>query len=136
MKLFAGIVLFLLSFFLCMLMVGLSEFYPQRSDAVIFIGLAFAWCGPFLVLGVVLIAVASLSGSARPTPPLWALNLTRRNPWLFAIVGLVRDFLGGVAQCEVGDVADRADGLVGPVHVHPRAGADTSGTGGSNIHGM
>lgn len=42
-----------------------------------------------LVLGVVLIAVASLSGSARPTPPLWALNLTRRNPWLFAIVGLV-----------------------------------------------
>lgn len=45
-----------------------------------------------LVLGVVLIAVASLSGSARPTPPLWALNLTRRNPWLFAIVGLVIGF--------------------------------------------
>ena len=45
-----------------------------------------------LVLGVVLIAVASLSGSARPTPPLWALNLTRRNPWLFAIVGVVIGF--------------------------------------------
>lgn len=45
-----------------------------------------------LVLGVVLIAVASLSGSARPTPPLWALNLTRRNPWLFAIVGIVIGF--------------------------------------------
>ena len=42
-----------------------------------------------LVLGVVLIAVASLSGSARPAPPIWALNLTRRNPWLFAIVGIV-----------------------------------------------
>lgn len=45
-----------------------------------------------LVLGVILIAVASFSGSARPTPPLWALNLTRRNPWLFAIVGLVIGF--------------------------------------------
>ncbi|MDX1892219.1 GAP family protein [Mycolicibacterium sp. 050158] len=42
-----------------------------------------------LVLGLVLIAVASLSGAARPTPPLWALNMARRNPWLFAIVGLV-----------------------------------------------
>ena len=42
-----------------------------------------------LVLGLVLIAVASLSGSARPAPPVWALNLTRRNPWLFAIVGAV-----------------------------------------------
>jgi cytochrome c biogenesis protein CcdA len=42
-----------------------------------------------LVLGVVLIAVASLSVSARPAPPIWALNLTRRNPWLFAIVGIV-----------------------------------------------
>jgi hypothetical protein len=41
-----------------------------------------------LVLGLVLIAVASFSGSARPAPPLWALNLTRRNPWLFGIVGL------------------------------------------------
>ncbi|TPG25537.1 GAP family protein [Mycolicibacterium hodleri] len=45
-----------------------------------------------LVLGVILIAVASISGSARPTPPIWALNLTRRNPWLFAIVGLVVGF--------------------------------------------
>ncbi|MEU0498406.1 GAP family protein [Mycobacterium sp. NPDC006124] len=45
-----------------------------------------------LVLGAVLIAVASLTGSARPTPPLWALNLTRRNPWLFAIVGLAIGF--------------------------------------------
>jgi hypothetical protein len=42
-----------------------------------------------LVLGLVLIAVASVSGSARPAPPIWALNLTRRNPWLFAIVGIV-----------------------------------------------
>jgi cytochrome c biogenesis protein CcdA len=42
-----------------------------------------------LVLGVILMAVASLSGSARPAPPVWALNLTRRNPWLFAIVGIV-----------------------------------------------
>ena len=42
-----------------------------------------------LVLGLVLIAVASFSGSARPAPPIWALNLTRRNPWLFAIVGIV-----------------------------------------------
>jgi len=41
-----------------------------------------------LALGVVLITVASLSGSARPAAPLWALNLTRRNPWLFGIVGL------------------------------------------------
>jgi cytochrome c biogenesis protein CcdA len=41
-----------------------------------------------LMLGLVLIAVASFSGSARPAPPLWALNLTRRNPWLFGIVGL------------------------------------------------
>lgn len=47
-----------------------------------------------LALGVALIAVASISGSARPAPPLWALNLTRRNPWLFAIVGMVI----GVAQ--------------------------------------
>jgi cytochrome c biogenesis protein CcdA len=42
-----------------------------------------------LVLGLVLIAVAGLSGVARPAPPLWALNPTRRNPWLFAIVGIV-----------------------------------------------
>lgn len=42
-----------------------------------------------LVLGLVLIAVASFSTSATPAPPLWALNLTRRNPWLFGVVGLV-----------------------------------------------
>jgi hypothetical protein len=41
-----------------------------------------------LVLGALLIAVAGVSGSARPAPPIWALNLTRRNPWLFGIVGL------------------------------------------------
>ncbi|MET0452490.1 MAG: GAP family protein [Mycobacterium sp.] len=41
-----------------------------------------------LVLGVVLITVAAVSGSSRPAPPLWAVNLTRRNPWLFAIVGV------------------------------------------------
>jgi cytochrome c biogenesis protein CcdA len=41
-----------------------------------------------LVLGLVLVAVASFSGSARPAPPIWALKLTRRNPWLFGIVGL------------------------------------------------
>jgi cytochrome c biogenesis protein CcdA len=42
-----------------------------------------------LVLGLILIAVASISSSARPAPPSWALNLARRNPWLFAIVGIV-----------------------------------------------
>jgi len=42
-----------------------------------------------LILGLVLIAVAGVSGSVRPTAPVWALNLTRRNPWLFAVVGLV-----------------------------------------------
>jgi cytochrome c biogenesis protein CcdA len=45
-----------------------------------------------LILGLVLIAVASFSASARPAPPIWALNLTRRNPWLFAIVGIVIGF--------------------------------------------
>lgn len=45
-----------------------------------------------LVLGLILIAVASISGSARPAPPIWALNLTRRNPWLFGIVGLAIGF--------------------------------------------
>lgn len=46
-----------------------------------------------LLIGCVLIAVAALSGSAAtPTPPVWALNLTRRNPWLFGIVGLVVGF--------------------------------------------
>jgi hypothetical protein len=42
-----------------------------------------------LILGLVLITVASLSGAARPAAPIWALNLTRRNPWLFAVVGVV-----------------------------------------------
>jgi hypothetical protein len=42
-----------------------------------------------LALGLILIAVASVSGAARPAPPIWALNLARRNPWLFAIVGIV-----------------------------------------------
>ena len=43
-----------------------------------------------LALGVVLIAVAALTGSARgPKPPDWALQAARRNPWLFAVVGLV-----------------------------------------------
>lgn len=41
-----------------------------------------------LVLGLALIAVACISGSSRPTPPLWAVQLTRRNPWVFGIVGL------------------------------------------------
>lgn len=41
-----------------------------------------------LILGVVLIAIAGLSGSARPTPPPWAVSLTRRNPWLFGVVGV------------------------------------------------
>ena len=38
--------------------------------------------------------------------------------------------LGAVAQLEVRDVGDRADGLVGPVHVHPGAGADRVGRAG------
>jgi cytochrome c biogenesis protein CcdA len=43
-----------------------------------------------LVLGAVLIAVAALSKpGAGPRPPAWALNAARRNPWLFAVVGLV-----------------------------------------------
>lgn len=42
-----------------------------------------------LGLGVVLVAVAALSGRASPTPPAWALTLTQRSPWLFGIVGLV-----------------------------------------------
>jgi cytochrome c biogenesis protein CcdA len=46
-----------------------------------------------LVLGLVLIAVAALTGSARgPKPPEWALQAARRNPWLFGIVGLVVGF--------------------------------------------
>jgi cytochrome c biogenesis protein CcdA len=47
-----------------------------------------------LGLGVVLITVAtlSLSSATKPTPPLWALNATRRNPWLFGLVGLVIGF--------------------------------------------
>lgn len=44
-----------------------------------------------LVLGLVLIGLASLSSSSSstPRPPEWALNAARRNPWLFAVVGLV-----------------------------------------------
>jgi cytochrome c biogenesis protein CcdA len=42
-----------------------------------------------LVLGLVLIAVASLSSSNGRQPPAWALNVARRSPWLFAVAGLV-----------------------------------------------
>jgi cytochrome c biogenesis protein CcdA len=43
-----------------------------------------------LALGLVLIAVAALTGSVRgPKPPDWALQAARRNPWLFGVVGLV-----------------------------------------------
>ncbi len=42
-----------------------------------------------LALGLVLIAIASLSSSSGPRPPAWALNVARRNPWLFAVVGAV-----------------------------------------------
>lgn len=46
-----------------------------------------------LALGAVLIAVAVLSRpGAGPRAPAWALNAARRNPWLFAIVGLVVGF--------------------------------------------
>ncbi len=48
-----------------------------------------------LALGVVLIAIAvlsSLSSMAKPTPPLWAVNVARRNPWLLGLVGLVIGF--------------------------------------------
>jgi cytochrome c biogenesis protein CcdA len=45
-----------------------------------------------LALGVVLIALALLSSAAKPTPPLWALNAGRRNPWLLGLVGLVIGF--------------------------------------------
>ena len=40
------------------------------------------------------------------------------------------DVLGLVAEREVGDVGDRADRLVDPVRVHPRAGADRVGGAG------
>jgi cytochrome c biogenesis protein CcdA len=42
-----------------------------------------------LVLGLVLIAVASISTSARPTAPAWAIDAGRRNPWMLGLVGLV-----------------------------------------------
>ena len=45
-----------------------------------------------LALGVVLIAIAVLSSTAKPTPPLWAVNVARRNPWLLGLVGLVIGF--------------------------------------------
>jgi len=45
-----------------------------------------------LALGVVLIAIAALSSTAKPTPPLWAVNVARRNPWLLGLVGLVIGF--------------------------------------------
>ena len=45
-----------------------------------------------LALGLVLIAVALLTHAAKPTPPLWAVHLTRRNPWLLGLVGLVVGF--------------------------------------------
>jgi cytochrome c biogenesis protein CcdA len=45
-----------------------------------------------LLLGVVLISLAGLSSAAKPTPPLWALNVARRNPWLLGLVGLVIGF--------------------------------------------
>lgn len=45
-----------------------------------------------LALGVVLIAVASLSGGAAPSPPAWARTLTGRSPWLFGLVGIVVGF--------------------------------------------
>jgi cytochrome c biogenesis protein CcdA len=46
-----------------------------------------------LALGVVLIALALLSSAAKnPTPPPWALNVARRNPWLLGLVGLVIGF--------------------------------------------
>jgi cytochrome c biogenesis protein CcdA len=48
-----------------------------------------------LALGVVLIAIgvlSSLSSMAKPTPPLWAVNVARRNPWLLGLVGLVIGF--------------------------------------------
>ena len=54
-----------------------------------------------------------------------------------AVVGGLRgllDRLCHIAQREVRDVGDRADGLVAPVHVHARAGADR--VRGSRIDGV
>jgi cytochrome c biogenesis protein CcdA len=45
-----------------------------------------------LILGVVLVTVAIASSRAKPTPPLWAVNVARRNPWLLGLVGLVIGF--------------------------------------------
>ena len=40
------------------------------------------------------------------------------------VVRRVGHILGLVAEREVGDVGDRADGFIDPVHVHPGPGAD------------
>lgn len=45
-----------------------------------------------LVLGVLLIAVASISSSKGPRPPDWVFAKARRNPWLFGVVGAVVGF--------------------------------------------
>jgi cytochrome c biogenesis protein CcdA len=45
-----------------------------------------------LALGVVLVIVAIVSSTAKPRPPLWAVNVARRNPWLLGLVGLVIGF--------------------------------------------
>lgn len=46
-----------------------------------------------LVLGLVLVAVAAFTGGSRTiTPPAWALQAARRNPWLFGVVGVVIGF--------------------------------------------
>jgi cytochrome c biogenesis protein CcdA len=45
-----------------------------------------------LAVGLVLITLAIVSSVAKPTPPLWALTVARRNPWLLGLVGLVIGF--------------------------------------------
>jgi cytochrome c biogenesis protein CcdA len=45
-----------------------------------------------LALGLVLIVLAVVSSAAKPTPPLWALTVARRNPWLLGLVGLAIGF--------------------------------------------
>ena len=46
------------------------------------------------------------------------------------VIGRIGDFLRLVTQREVGDVGDRTDRFVGPVHVHPGTGAYRIGRAG------
>jgi cytochrome c biogenesis protein CcdA len=80
----AGVFTATTAFGLCVVL-GLS-LLTQR-DAVDVTPTARYWGQ--LGLGVLLIVLGAVSSSSGPRPPAWALNVARRNSWLFAIVGLV-----------------------------------------------